>query len=98
MCVIEGEETLVDVLDTAGQEEFRQVEAFFFLFEFAIICAHVLIFIASPFCFFLFLFSYFLFLVGWLFVGAPQQCDARALHARRGGIPLRVLSHGPGFV
>jgi hypothetical protein len=27
MCVIEGEETLVDVLDTAGQEEFRQVEA-----------------------------------------------------------------------
>jgi len=28
MCVIEDEETLVDVLDTAGQEEFRQVEAF----------------------------------------------------------------------
>lgn len=26
-CVIEGEDTLVDVLDTAGQEEFRQVEA-----------------------------------------------------------------------
>jgi len=24
MCVIEDEETLVDVLDTAGQEEFRQ--------------------------------------------------------------------------
>ena len=32
MCVIEDEETLVDVLDTAGQEEFRQVE------EFAISC------------------------------------------------------------
>ena len=66
MCVIEGEETLVDVLDTAGQEDFRQVEAFFsFLFEFAIICAHVLIFIAAPFLFFLF-FSYFFCLVFFL--------------------------------
>jgi len=37
--VIEGEETLVDVLDTAGQEEFRQVDvlsSFPLLLEFAI--------------------------------------------------------------
>ncbi|KAI0297249.1 ras family-domain-containing protein [Multifurca ochricompacta] len=35
-CVIDGSDALVDVLDTAGQEEFRQVDLTFILFfEFA---------------------------------------------------------------
>ena len=59
MCVIEDEETLVDVLDTAGQEEFRQVE------EFAISCGPR----ADFHRFFFFL------LPGWLlFLGARAIC------------------------
>lgn len=87
MCVIEDEETLVDVLDTAGQEEFRQVE------EFAISCGPRADFHR---------FFFFFFLVGYYsWARAPfvyEQCNARALHARRGGISSGVLGHGTRFV
>jgi hypothetical protein len=105
MCVIEDEETLVDVLDTAGQEEFRQVE------EFAILCgprADFHRFFLFLFLFFFPLFSFIVFfflsffLVGYYsWARAPfvyEQCNARALHARRGGISSRVLGHGTRFV
>lgn len=102
--MIEGQATLVDVLDTAGQEEFRHVKTPHHpsFKKFVIVRSRALI-VTSPFRYsdlalFCGNFFFFRFLSSKCGTLLPLQCDAGALYARRRGLSPRVLHHGTRLV
>lgn len=98
--MIEGQATLVDVLDTAGQEEFRHVKTPHHpsFKKFVIVRSRALI-VTPPFGTPIWPYFVATFLLsskcGTLL---PLQCDAGALYARRRGLSPRVLHHGTRLV